>query len=112
MKTVRLGCTDIGAILFAGIDDDNNLCSTYISVGGDGEFTGLLTTNKAEIPPIESVIGSECFDIETTLSEVKYVFDGFVVEVDYENNKLIKLVIHDETQPGKIIKYGEVYTNE
>lgn len=30
MKTVRLGCTDIGAILFAGIDDDNNLCSTYI----------------------------------------------------------------------------------
>ena len=51
MKTVRLGCTDIGAILFAGIDDDNNLCSTYISVGGDGEFTGLLTTNKAEIPP-------------------------------------------------------------
>ena len=51
MKTIRLGCTDIGAILFAGIDDDNNLCSTYISVGGDGEFTGLLTTNKAEIPP-------------------------------------------------------------
>lgn len=51
MKTVRLGCTDIGAILFAGIDDNNNLCSTYISVGGDGEFTGLLTTNKAEIPP-------------------------------------------------------------
>lgn len=50
MKTVRLGCTDIGAILFAGIDDDNNLYSTYISVGGDGEFTGLLTTNKAEIP--------------------------------------------------------------
>lgn len=50
MKTIRLGCTDIGAILFAGIDDDNNLCSTYISVGGDGEFTGLLTTNKAEIP--------------------------------------------------------------
>lgn len=44
MKTVRLGCTDIGAILFAGIDDNNNLCSTYISVGGDGEFTGLLTT--------------------------------------------------------------------
>lgn len=51
MKTIRLGCTDIGAILFAGIDDDNNLCSTYISVGGDGEFTGLLTTSKAEIPP-------------------------------------------------------------
>lgn len=60
----------------------------------------------------EGVIGSECFDIETTLSEVKYVFDGFVIEVDYENNKLIKLIIHDETQPGKIIKYGEVYTNE
>lgn len=51
MKTIRLGCTDIGAILFAGLDDDNHLCSTYISVGGDGEFTGLLTTNKAEIPP-------------------------------------------------------------
>ena len=64
------------------------------------------------IAQLESVIGSECFDIETTLSEVQYVFDGFVVEVDYENNKLIKLVIHDETQPGKIIKYGEVYTNE
>lgn len=26
--------------------------------------------------------------------------------------KQVKLVIHDETQPGKIIKYGEVYTNE
>lgn len=64
------------------------------------------------IAQLEGVIGSECFDIETTLSEVTYVFDGFVVEVDYENNKLIKLVIHDETQPGKIIKYGEVYTNE
>lgn len=51
MKTIRLGYTDIGAILFAGIDDDNNLCSTYISVGGDDEFTGLLTTSKAEIPP-------------------------------------------------------------
>lgn len=46
------------------------------------------------IAQLESVIGSECFDIETTLSEVKHVFDGFVVEVDYENNKLIKLVIH------------------
>lgn len=41
------------------------------------------------IAQLESVISSECFDIETTLSEVKYVFDGFVVEVDYENNKLI-----------------------
>lgn len=51
MKTIRLGYTDIGAILFAGLDDDNNLCSMYISVGSDGEFTGLLTTNKAEIPP-------------------------------------------------------------
>lgn len=50
MKTIRLGCTDIGAILFAGLDDDNHLCGAYISVGGDGEFTGLLTTNKAEIP--------------------------------------------------------------
>lgn len=36
----------------------------------------------------------------------------FVVEIDYENCKLTKLIIHDETQPGKIIKYGEVYTNE
>lgn len=44
MKTIRLGYTDIGAILFAGLDDDNNLCSMYISVGSDGEFTGLLTT--------------------------------------------------------------------
>lgn len=26
MKTIRLGYTDIGAILFAGLDDDNNLC--------------------------------------------------------------------------------------
>lgn len=51
MKTIRLGCTDIGAILFAGLDDDNHLSGTYIRVGGDGEFTGLLTTNKAEIPP-------------------------------------------------------------
>lgn len=64
------------------------------------------------IAQLENVIGSECFDIETTLSEVKYFFDGFVVEIDYENCKLTKLIIHDETQPGKIIKYGEVYTNE
>lgn len=77
MKTVRLGCTDIGAILFAGIDDDNNLCSTYISVGGDGEFTGLLTTNKAEIPPT--------YD---------HMFTSYY------------------WLTGKIIKYGEVYTNE
>lgn len=42
MKTVRLGCTDIGAILFAGIDDDNNLCSTYISVGGDKQLIPVL----------------------------------------------------------------------
>lgn len=64
------------------------------------------------IAQLEGVINRECFNIETTLSKVTYVFDGFVVEVDYENNKLIKLVIHDETQPGKIIRYSEVYTNE
>lgn len=64
------------------------------------------------IAQLEGVINSECFDIETTLSKVTYVFDGFVVEIDYENCKLTKLIIHDETQPGKIIKYGEVYTNE
>lgn len=51
MKTIRLGCTDIGAILFAGLDENNHLQAAYVSVGGDGEFTGLLTTNKAEIPP-------------------------------------------------------------
>lgn len=64
------------------------------------------------IAQLEGVIGSECFDIETTLFEVTYIFDGFVVEIDYENCKLTKLIIYDETQPGKIIKYGEVYTNE
>lgn len=64
------------------------------------------------IAQLEGVIGSECFDIDTSLFEVTYVFDGFVVEIDYENCKLTKLIIHDETQPGKIIKYGEVYTNE
>lgn len=52
MKTIRLGCTDIGAILFAGLDDDNHLCGAYISVGGDGEFTGLLTTLKIQINKI------------------------------------------------------------
>lgn len=51
MKTIRLGCTDIGAILFTGLDENNHLRAAYVSVGGDGEFTGLLTTNKAEIPP-------------------------------------------------------------
>lgn len=64
------------------------------------------------IAQLEGVIGSECFDIEINLFEVTYIFDGFVVEIDYENCKLTKLIIHDETQPGKIIKYGEVYTNE
>lgn len=61
---------------------------------------------------LEGVIGSECVDIDTSLFEVTYIFDGFVVEIDYENCKLTKLMIHDETQSGKIIKYGEVYTNE
>lgn len=64
------------------------------------------------IAQLEGVINSKCFDIETTLSKVTYVFDGFVVEIDYENCKLTKLIIRDETQPGKIIKYSEVYTNE
>lgn len=45
------------------------------------------------IAQLEGVIGSECFDIETTLSEVTYIFDGFVVEIDYENCKLTKLII-------------------
>lgn len=58
------------------------------------------------------MFNEKLFNDVKVVSLVKYVFDGFVVEVDYENNKLIKLVIHDETQPGKIIKYGEVYTNE
>lgn len=54
MKTIRLGCTDIGAILFAGIDDDNNLCSTYISVGGDG-VTKLCYKQKVKtIKPIKT----------------------------------------------------------
>lgn len=44
MKTIRLGYTDIGAILFAGLDDDNNLCSMYISVGSDGEFISKYAT--------------------------------------------------------------------
>lgn len=51
MKTIRLGCTDIGAILFTGLNENNHLHAAYVSAGGDGEFTGLLTTNKAEIPP-------------------------------------------------------------
>ena len=42
------------------------------------------------IAQLESVIGSECFDIETTLSEVKYVFDGFVVEVRSEERRVGK----------------------
>lgn len=29
------------------------------------------------IAQLEGVINSECFDIETTLSKVTYVFDGF-----------------------------------
>ena len=45
MKTIRLGCTDIGAILFAGLDDDNHLCGAYISVGGGKQPIPVLLAN-------------------------------------------------------------------
>lgn len=96
MKTVRLGCTDIGAILFAGIDDDNNLCSTYISVGGDGEFTGLLTTNKAEIPPtydhmFTSYYWLKIYD-DNSLTSSKY---ATTIEV-YQNVDLSIIILVNE----------------
>lgn len=40
MKTVRLGCTDIGAILFAGIDDDHMFTSYYwLKIYDDNSLT-------------------------------------------------------------------------
>lgn len=34
------------------------------------------------IAQLEGVINSECFDIETTLSKVTYVFDGFIAFIN------------------------------
>lgn len=92
MKTVRLGCTDIGAILFAGIDDNNNLCSTYISVGGDGEFTGLLTTNKAEIPPTYSHMFTSYYWLKI-YDDNSLIFSKYATTIEVYQNVDLSIII-------------------
>lgn len=96
MKTIRLGCTDIGAILFAGIDDDNNLCSTYVSVGGDGEFTGLLTTNKAEIPPTYDYMFTSRYWLKIYDND-SLVFNKYATTIEvYQNTNLNIIILVNE----------------
>lgn len=92
MKTIRLGCTDIGAILFAGIDDDNNLCSTYISVGGDGEFTGLLTTSKAEIPPTYDHMFTSYYWLKIYDND-SLVFNKYATTIEVYQNANLNIII-------------------
>lgn len=92
MKTIRLGCTDIGAILFAGIDDDNNLCSTYVSVGGDGEFTGLLTTNKAEIPPTYDYMFTSRYWLKIYDND-SLVFNKYATTIEVYQNANLNIII-------------------
>ena len=92
MKTIRLGCTDIGAILFAGIDDDNNLCSTYVSVGSDGEFTGLLTTNKAEIPPNYDYILTSWYWLKI-YDDDSLVFSQYATTIEVYQNANLNIII-------------------
>lgn len=92
MKTIRLGCTDIGAILFAGIDDDNNLCSTYISVGGDGEFTGLLTTSKAEIPPNYDYMFTSRYWLKI-YDDGSLVFNKYATTIEVYQNANLNIII-------------------
>lgn len=94
MKTVRLGCTDIGAILFAGIDDNNNLC-TYISVGGDGEFTGLLTTNKAEIPPTYDYMFTSYYWLKI-YDDNSLIFSKYATIEVYQNVDLSIIILVNE----------------
>lgn len=96
MKTIRLGYTDIGAILFAGLDDNNNLCSTYISVGGDGEFTGLLTTNKAEIPPTYDYMFTSYYWLKI-YDDNSLVFNKYATTIEvYQNAKLNIIILVNE----------------
>lgn len=92
MKTIRLGCTDIGAILFTGIDDDNNLCSTYVSVGGDGEFTGLLTTNKAEIPPTYDYMFTSRYWLKIYDND-SLVFNKYATTIEVYQNANLNIII-------------------
>lgn len=92
MKTIRLGCTDIGAILFTGIDDDNNLCSTYVSVGGDGEFTGLLTTNKAEIPPTYDHMFTSRYWLKIYDND-SLVFNKYATTIEVYQNANLNIII-------------------
>lgn len=92
MKTIRLGYTDIGAILFAGLDDDNNLCSRYISVGGDGEFTGLLTTNKEEIPPNYDHILTSWYWLKI-YDDDSLVFSKYATTIEVYQNANLNIII-------------------
>lgn len=92
MKTIRLGFTDIGAILFAGIDDDNNLCSAYISVGGDGEFTGLLTTNKAEIPPTYDHMFTSYYWLKI-YDDSSLIFSKYATTIEVYQNVDLSIII-------------------
>ena len=92
MKTIRLGCTDIGAILFAGLDDNNHLCGTYISVGGDGEFTGLLTTNKAEIPPTYDYMFTSRYWLKI-YDDDSLVFSKYATTIEVYQNANLNIII-------------------
>lgn len=92
MKTIRLGYTDIGAILFAGLDDDNNLCSMYISVGSDGEFTGLLTTNKAEIPPTYDYMFTSYYWLKI-YDDNSLIFSKYATTIEVYQNANLNIII-------------------
>ena len=92
MKIIRLGYTDIGAILFAGLDDDNNLCSMYISVGSDGEFTGLLITNKAEIPPNYDYILTSWYWLKI-YDDDSLVFSKYATTIEVYQNANLNIII-------------------
>lgn len=92
MKTIRLGCTDIGAILFAGIGEDNNLCSTYISVGGDGEFAGLLTTSKAEIPPTYDYMFTSYYWLKI-YDDNSLTFSKYATTIEVYQNANLNIII-------------------
>lgn len=92
MKTIRLGYTDIGVILFAGLDDDNNLCSRYISIGRDGEFTALLTTNKAEIPPNYDYILTSWYWLKI-YDDDSLVFNKHATTIEVYQNANLNIII-------------------
>lgn len=92
MKTIRLGCTDIGAILFAGLDHDDHLFGSYIRVGGDGEFTGLLTTNKTEIPPNYNHILTSRYWLKI-YDDHRLVFNKYATTIEVYQDANLNIII-------------------